>query len=221
MKAFKELKDLIESLFNLAISNEKNRVNAYQVKNRQYVFSEKTALGCDILVQKGKVRGKEEYTFEVVYSDVLEIGSSIVLEATAVVYDLSGSHKEIQNLLVLLEEYQNEIAFYADAKNIEKIERIEFLLKKLNKEYLFRYNRYPGTMTAYLELQDPDLSGVRSIGPRNPIYEIDSILDSLGLEFKQIENEKIERQRIANSVASLSPEVISDVKKAIDLKIIR
>lgn len=214
-----KLSTVFEKVVTFTLADDANRVSAYQIQNGHWALSEKTPTGFDLLIKKGKIRGKDAYEFIVLYSKNWSEGEVIELEATAVAYKMDNvKYDSRYELNSLLEQAAHEKAFFADSQNLTKINRIEFLLKTLSRKY--QWGRYPDTVIAQLYILDDVGDVVATLGPRSPLYEIESIVQSLEAELKAIQAEKDERNRIVTAVANLSPSVISDVKKAIELKIL-
>ena len=214
-----KLSTVFEQIVNFTLADDANRVSAYQIQNGHWALSERSPTGFDLLIKKGKIRGKDTYEFIVLYSGSRLEGEVIELEATAVAYKMDNVKYDLRHELnSLLEQAAFEKAFFADSENLTKINRIEFLLKTLSRKY--QWGRYPDTVVAQLYILDDVGDVVSTLGPRSPLYEIESVLQSLEADLKAIQAEKDERNRIVTAVASLSPLIISDVKKAIELKIL-
>lgn len=220
MQLSNTVKTAFAEITNKAVSDESSRINAYQARPYGWVLSEKSVNGFDLLAKKGKVRGKDAYSFLVVYSETLPVNSFVELEATAVVYSLdSFETATLRKFEDLVESFENEKIFFADNAGIQKIVKIEELMKKLG--YTYEVSRYENSVTTCLKIHGDDrYDYVRDIGPRSAMSEIDNFLDCLERDAKQMDEELAEKARIADFVKNLTPQMRSDIKKAMELKIL-
>ena len=219
-----QLSDTVKAAFteiiNEVLSNESNRVNAYQARPYRWVLSEKSSNGFNILAKKGKIRGKDAYNFSVIYSESLPVDSMVELEATAVIYSMEDvDTAKLRKFEELSKFSKNAKIYFPDSSGIEKIAKIEELMKKLG--YKYEVSRYENSVTACLKVfGDVRYDEARNLGPRSDMYEIDNFLECLEQDAKELEEELAEKTRIENFVKNLTPQMRADIKKAMELKIL-